>query len=154
MIECTDVEGTRFALLEPPGGTVTGRAPTGAMAEGGVAYVTLEVSDSAGARELYGAALGWKFAPGGGSPDGWQVHDAVPMVGILGGRETATAVPMYLVEDVQSAVQRVRAAGGTSTEPETQSYGVTAVCPTTRAPVLSRPALRAVDSFTQSVSSP
>jgi predicted enzyme related to lactoylglutathione lyase len=50
------------------------------------------------------------------------------MVGILGGQETATALPMYLVEDVHSAVQRVRAAGGTSTEPETQSYGVTAVC--------------------------
>jgi uncharacterized glyoxalase superfamily protein PhnB len=125
--ECTDAEGTRFALLEPPGGTVSGRAPTGATVEGDVAYVTLEFGDSAGARELYGAVLGWTFAPGG-SPDGWQVQDAVPMVGILGGQETATALPMYLVEDVHSAVQRVRAAGGTSTEPETQSYGVTAVC--------------------------
>lgn len=127
VIECADVEGTRFALLEPPGGIVSGRAPTGATVEGDVAYVTLEVGDSARARELYGAVLGWTFAPGG-SPDGWQVQDAVPMVGILGGRETATTLPMYLVEDVRSAVQRVRASGGTSTEPEIQSYGVTAVC--------------------------
>ncbi len=48
------------------------------------------------------------------------------MVGIAGGRPKACCVPMYQVDDIHSAVARVRAAGGTATEPEQQPYGVTA----------------------------
>jgi predicted enzyme related to lactoylglutathione lyase len=35
---------------------------------------------------------------------------------------------MYRVDDIAAAVERVRAAGGTSTDPERQPYGVTADC--------------------------
>jgi len=35
---------------------------------------------------------------------------------------------MWLVEDIAAAVQRVRDAGGTSTEPQRQPYGVMADC--------------------------
>jgi uncharacterized protein len=40
----------------------------------------------------------------------------------------ATAVPMYLVDDIEAAVGRVRAAGGTASDPERQRYGVTSDC--------------------------
>ena len=50
------------------------------------------------------------------------------MTGMVGGADQPTVVPMYRVTDVASAVERVRAAGGTATDPERQPYGVTAVC--------------------------
>jgi predicted enzyme related to lactoylglutathione lyase len=50
------------------------------------------------------------------------------MTGLSGGRRQATGVPMWLVEDIAAAVQRVRDAGGTSTEPQRQPYCVMADC--------------------------
>jgi predicted enzyme related to lactoylglutathione lyase len=60
--------------------------------------------------------------------DGWQVEDVAPMVGMVGRREPATVVPMYRVDDIIVAVERVRAAGGTATDPERQPYGVWSRC--------------------------
>jgi hypothetical protein len=37
-------------------------------------------------------------------------------------------VPMYRVGDVVTAVDAVRGAGGTATDPERQPYGITATC--------------------------
>ena len=37
-------------------------------------------------------------------------------------------MPMWLVDDVEAAVGRVRAAGGTATEPEQRPYGITSEC--------------------------
>jgi len=45
-----------------------------------------------------------------------------------GGHERATAVPMYRVDDIATAVSRVRAGGGTATDPQTQPYGLMSEC--------------------------
>jgi predicted enzyme related to lactoylglutathione lyase len=37
-------------------------------------------------------------------------------------------VPSYYVGDIASAVERVRAAGGTATDPERHPYGVSSEC--------------------------
>jgi predicted enzyme related to lactoylglutathione lyase len=50
------------------------------------------------------------------------------MTGLSGGQERATAVPLWLVADIDAAVERVRASGGTATDPEQQPYGLTADC--------------------------
>ena len=50
------------------------------------------------------------------------------MVGISGGHDSTTTVPMYRVDDIIDVVNRVRQAGGTATEPETQPYGLSAMC--------------------------
>jgi predicted enzyme related to lactoylglutathione lyase len=47
------------------------------------------------------------------------------MTGMHGGNAADTAVPMWKVDDVAAAVERVRAAGGTATDPERQPYGTT-----------------------------
>ena len=60
--------------------------------------------------------------------DGWAVDGVVPMTGMHGGHAEAAAVPMWKVDDVAAAVERVRAAGGTATDPERQPYGTTAEC--------------------------
>ena len=123
----TDDQGVRFALVEPPpraGGER--RAATGTN-PGDLAYVSMVVPDSGRARAFYGSVLGWRFS-GGHAADGWQVDDVIPMIGLAGGAEEAFTMPMYRVDDIAAAVERVRAAGGTATTPERQPYGVTSVC--------------------------
>jgi len=52
----------------------------------------------------------------------------VPMIGLHGGHDRTTVLPMYRVDDIHAAAARVRSAGGTSTDPERQPYGLTAQC--------------------------
>jgi uncharacterized protein len=153
--DCTDDQGTRFAVHQPPGGARpgaavpvavpvrAGRARTGGMGlatagpgvtgpaagphDGDLAYVTFEVTDSRRARDFYGAVLGWQFVPGR-IADGWQVVGTTPLTGLSGGHAEATAVPMWRVADLGAVVGRVRAAGGTSTEPQAEPYGLAADC--------------------------
>jgi uncharacterized glyoxalase superfamily protein PhnB len=126
--ECTDDQGTSFAMFEPPGGVATRStdAPQ-STGDGELAYVTMEVTDSVKARAFYSDVLGWRFSSGRVA-DGWQVDDVAPMVGLSGGHDTARTVPMYRVGDVVAAVEGVRSAGGTATDPERQPYGITATC--------------------------
>ena len=50
------------------------------------------------------------------------------MIGVSGGHATAARVPVWRVSDVPGAVAHVRAAGGTSTEPHREPYGLMAEC--------------------------
>lgn len=124
--DCVDDQGTGFALLQVAGGAAGHRRPA-AAGHGDIVYLTLEVVDAAKARAFYGSVLGWRFTPGH-VEDGWQVEGVVPRIGLVGGREQATVVPMYRVDDVAAAVETVRVAGGSATEPERQPYGVSSVC--------------------------
>jgi predicted enzyme related to lactoylglutathione lyase len=128
--DCTDNQGTRFAVHQypaagPPGAAAAG--PAAAPRDGDLAYITFEVADSRLARDFYGAVLGWRFAPGS-IADGWQVEGTTPMAGLSGGHAEATTVPMWRVADLQATVGRVRAAGGTAAEPRQEPYGLTADC--------------------------
>ena len=118
--ECTDDQGQTFALhLAPP---LTPR-PTRST----VAYLTVEVPDSARYRAFCSAVLGWTFSPGS-IADGWQVQDVAPMVGFAGGARRPAVQPMYRVDDIAAAVAAVRAHGGTATDPQAQPYGVSSEC--------------------------
>jgi uncharacterized glyoxalase superfamily protein PhnB len=90
-------------------------------------YLVLDVVDSAKARAFYGAVLGWRFTPGR-VEDGWNVEGPEPLVGMAGGKARSDAAPMWRVPDVRAAVERIRAAGGTSSEPEQMPYGLSAEC--------------------------
>jgi uncharacterized glyoxalase superfamily protein PhnB len=122
--DCTDNQGTPFALVET-GDDSQGSAP--GQRHGDVAYLTMEVVDSGHARAFYSSVLGWRFRPAR-VMDGWEVDDVVPMVGMKGGEARATTVPMYQVDDIAAAVARIRARGGSATDPERQPYGVTSAC--------------------------
>ncbi len=124
---CTDDQGTAFAVFRPPSGDAGPRLAPHGTRQGDVAYVTIEVVDSARTRSFYGEVLGWRFTPGR-VDDGWQVDDVRPGVGLSGSHEQAVTVPMYLVDDIAAAVGRVRAAGGTASDPAPQPYGVTSDC--------------------------
>ncbi len=87
----------------------------------------MEVQDSRKARTFYGSVLGWQFHPGRVA-DGWNIAGVVPMTGLHGGHPRATTSAMYRVDDIAAAVARVRARGGTATDPEPQDYGITSEC--------------------------
>jgi len=89
--------------------------------------VTLEVPDAARTLEFYGSVLGWRARPGR-APGGWQVEGTTPMIGISGGHPGPAAIPVWQVADVAAAVARVRAGGGTATEPHREPYGLIAEC--------------------------
>ena len=106
------------------------RPPLNGDGQGDISYLTLKVSDSTRARTFYGSVLGWTFEPGR-VDDGWQVVGVQPMTGMWGGGdavEVSTMVPMYRVDDIGTAVERVRAAGGTATDPEQEPYGWSSDC--------------------------
>jgi uncharacterized protein len=127
--DCVDTDGVRFAVYQPPVGPAgaSGQRPGAAQAaqrDGDLIYVTFEVADPGRTLAFYNAVLGWRSHPGR-SPGGWQIEDTTPMIGISGGH-AAAAVPVWRVSDVAAAVARVRAAGGTSTEPHREPYGLIA----------------------------
>jgi predicted enzyme related to lactoylglutathione lyase len=47
---------------------------------------------------------------------------------LSGGHDVTTVLPMYRVDDIDDAVARVRAAGGSATDPENQPYGLSSEC--------------------------
>jgi predicted enzyme related to lactoylglutathione lyase len=137
--DCVDTDGMRFAVYQPvgpPSGPVSppagqaraaGAGPGAAGRDGDLIYVTLEVPDPERTLAFYGAVLGWRSRPGR-SPGGWQVEDTTPMIGVSGGHAETAGVPVWRIADVPAAVARVRAAGGTSTEPHREPYGLIAEC--------------------------
>jgi predicted enzyme related to lactoylglutathione lyase len=128
--DCVDTDGVRFALHQPRGSapaTAGPRAGTAAGHDGDLVYVTLEVPDAARTLAFYCAVLGWRTRPGR-TPGGWQVEGTTPMIGVSGAHAAPTAVPVWQVTDLPAAVAQVRAAGGTSTEPHHEPYGLMAEC--------------------------
>jgi predicted enzyme related to lactoylglutathione lyase len=128
--DCVDTDGVRFALHQPPAMAPAATGPrTSAAAghDGDLVYVTLEVPDAARTLEFYGAVLGWRARPGR-TQGGWQVEDTTPMIGVSGGHSAPATVPVWRVTDLAAAVAEVRAAGGTSTEPHREPYGLMAEC--------------------------
>lgn len=122
--DCVDDQGTVFAVYQPRAGVGTQRSAAGGD-EADLVYVTYEVVDSARARAFYGVLLGWTFTPGS-VEDGWQIVGGSG--GLQGGHPRATAVPMWRVPDLAAAVERVRGAGGTATDPVVQPYGGESEC--------------------------
>jgi predicted enzyme related to lactoylglutathione lyase len=127
--DCVDIDGLRFAVYQPsaaqPG--VAGSRPAAAGQDGDLIYVTLAVPDADRTLAFYRAVLGWRSRPGR-SPGGWQVEGTTPMIGVSGGHAEAAMVPVWRAADVAAAVARVRAAGGASTEPHQEPYGLIAEC--------------------------
>ncbi|WP_040535285.1 VOC family protein [Gordonia namibiensis] len=126
VVDSVDAQGVRFAVFAPePGDVRPDQHPRGI---GAMSYLTVMTPDSARFRDFYGTVLGWTFH-GGRIDDGWEVDDSRPQVGIAGGADTSVAVPMWVTDDVEAAVERVRGAGGTVLEePRTAPYGISARC--------------------------
>jgi len=123
--DCVDDQGNGFALVEMPPDAP--RPPINGARPGDVAYITISPGDEARASEFFASLFGWQFTPGSVAR-GRQVSGPIPMVGLWGGPGRQTITLMFLVEDIAAAVQRIRDAGGSATDPEEQPYGITSDC--------------------------
>lgn len=126
VLDAVDPSGVGFAVFKPNPGTP--RPALNGTGPGELSYITYFTRDSATFRSFYSRFLFWTFEPGR-VEDGWAVQNSQPMAGLAGGSSEPATVPMWTVTDIDAAVARVRAAGGTVIEePSVQSYGKSALC--------------------------
>jgi predicted enzyme related to lactoylglutathione lyase len=123
--EGLDDQGIPFYLHEIPG-RLTGSAPMNGSMEGDLSYITLLVPDLEKMRTFYEAVLGWTYNVG--HAGGTQVNGTTPQIGAgttaKGAHSAPGAVLGYRVDEIEAAVERVRAAGGTASAVETRPYGL------------------------------
>jgi uncharacterized glyoxalase superfamily protein PhnB len=117
ILDCSDDQGLPFSIFDDQE-----HYPSDALA-----YLTVEEPSIDAAVTFHEAVFDWTFRPGN-IPQGRQVDGPTPMTGFAGGASEPAVVPMFAVDDIAAAVDRVRAAGGTATDPERQPYGVTSEC--------------------------
>lgn len=121
--DCRDDQGNGFSLHESPADTprIDGSRP------GDISYITVAPGDEVAASRFYGELFGWTFSPGH-VERGLQVDGPQPMMGFWGGDGRQNITLMFWVEDIHTAVNRVRECGGTATDPEPQPYGLSSEC--------------------------
>jgi uncharacterized glyoxalase superfamily protein PhnB len=117
-----DPFGHRWMLNKPP-------ARATRHAHGDISYVTMVVADDERAKAFYGAVFGWDWEAGG-VPNAWgPVGHAGEEFGVWGDRSQRPEVQLcYRVDDIDSAVQRVRAGGGPAGAVERKPYGLMVDC--------------------------
>lgn len=126
--------GTQGNIRDPFGQRwLVAQAPARGMANqpvrhGQAGYFTFTVPDDEAAKEFYGAVLGWQFTPGRVDRAWGAEGPGMTGSGVWGGQSYAGWKLMYAVDDIHSAVERVRAHGGQAVEPTQEPYGTTADC--------------------------
>jgi uncharacterized protein len=120
------------ALDLPRGVTVSDLSldPTDAepIHHGDVGYVSLWVPDADRAAHFFGAVLGWTYGPSTGPAGARRVEGVRPDHGLQGGEPRSTLFLCFAVDDLPSALERVRAAGGEAGKPHHEPYGDIADC--------------------------
>ncbi|SEF30279.1 Uncharacterized conserved protein PhnB, glyoxalase superfamily [Amycolatopsis pretoriensis] len=106
---------------------VSQAAPARPAPHGSAMYFTLQVPEAEPAKSFYGAVLGWEFTPGSVS-DAWGFSGPGLEGGLWAGDRQVGWKLMYAVEDLESALTRVREQGGRTGEVENHPYGTTADC--------------------------
>jgi uncharacterized glyoxalase superfamily protein PhnB len=115
-----DPFGHRWMLLRPPGQATRYR-------QGDIANVSIVARDAERAKEFYEAVLRVPFSPG--RAGSWNTEVTTPRIGVWSPEGVEPGVELaFRVDDLAAAVERVRSAGGRSSDPERQSYGLTAEC--------------------------
>jgi predicted enzyme related to lactoylglutathione lyase len=89
---------------------------------GDLGYVSLWVPDVGRAIAFYSAVLGWQFTPSSG-PENSGVEGLNLSHGLSGGHEHPTLFLCFCVEDLDEALERIRAGGGEHEEPTAEEYG-------------------------------
>ena len=115
-----DPFGHRWILLRRP-------ARATRLRQGDVANLTMMTRDAHRAKEFYQAVLRVPFSSG--HPGTWRTDEISPPLGIRSSPGGEPQVELsYRVDDIAAAVERVRAAGGQSGDPERKPYGLLAEC--------------------------
>ncbi len=108
---CRDPQGVRFNLSVPRTGY---RQPARRSTQTGeLFYWTLPAPDADQSRAFFAEVFGWEFGEPG-EQGGMHVSNRLPDGGLGGGREGAAPELFFRVDDLDQAMDQVRALGGTA----------------------------------------
>lgn len=122
---CADDQGMPFSIFQAPAAE---RGPAPDAGSGEIVYLTFEVTDTVRFRAFFSAVFGWTFSQGRAGGDRYNIDGIRPLSGLAGGHVETTVVPQYIVDDLDAAIARVRAGGGSANEPQVQPYGRSTDC--------------------------
>lgn len=123
--ECTDDQGGPFAIWQPSTTYAEDGPPK--PSDGDLFYYVLRVADDDTAKRFYGQLFGWELTTGS-HPHGWNITNTEPPGGMFGAGTSGPISVYFRVSDIEAAVRRVRAAGGTPGPVEPNSVGWHADC--------------------------
>jgi uncharacterized glyoxalase superfamily protein PhnB len=89
-------------------------------------YFTFNVPDGARAEAFFARLFDWEIVSG--HPGSYHIANPSPPGGIAGGAATTDLTLYFRVDDIQTAVARVRELGGTAEEPILWDSGWSAAC--------------------------
>jgi PhnB protein len=92
--------------------------------QGDLYYFTLPTPDLAKAQTFYGAVLGWTFD----DPNNGHIGNISAPPGSAHGAASGTTDLYFVVDDIRTAIVRVREMGGTAEEPVFHDSGAAATC--------------------------
>lgn len=116
-----DPFGHRWLIARPPAGVTR-------LRQGDVARVTMVTTDVERAKEFYETVLEVPFTPGG-VPGAWGAADVAPHFAMWAPEGATPQVQLcFRVDDVEAAVERVRAAGGTAQAVARRPFGLLVEC--------------------------
>lgn len=88
---------------------------------GAPSFIELGVPAGSAARKFYGDVLGWTFTDMG--KDNFLAQTPTIQIGIHPGDADAVFVVYFVVDDLEAAIARVRAAGGKADDPGPEQEG-------------------------------
>jgi uncharacterized glyoxalase superfamily protein PhnB len=116
-----------FRVEVASGAAASGAAPhpqAKHLEQGDLYYFTLPVADVPKAKRFFGAVLGWQFA----ATDNGHIENISAPPGAVATSTDDGPRLWFVVDDIHTAVARVRAAGGTAQEPVNYESGWSADC--------------------------
>ncbi|WP_370945944.1 VOC family protein [Amycolatopsis sp. cg5] len=119
-----DPFGQRWLVSQAAAPTAPEQKPA---KHGEAMYFTFQAPDDKLAKTFYSAVLGWQFSAGR-VEGAWGFEGPGLPGGLWGGQQQVGWKLMYAVDDLEAALDRVRAQGGQPGEIEHNPYGDTADC--------------------------
>lgn len=123
--ECTDDQGGPFAIWQPERSYAPDGPPKCDI--GDLHYLVVRTGDAERGKAFYGRLFGWEFSEGN-HPSGWNVTNTEPAAGMFGAGEPGPIVAYFRVAQIESALERVHAAGGTPGAAQRNAVGWHADC--------------------------
>lgn len=123
--ECVDDQGGAFAIWQPEPSYAPTRPPK--PGNGDLFYSVVQTADAAKAKRFYGELFGWRFTEGSHA-NGWNIEGVEPPAGLFAAGEPGPTTVYFQVDDIEAALERVTAAGGTAGAVQPNSAGWHADC--------------------------
>jgi uncharacterized protein len=89
---------------------------------GDACYFVMPVADAERAQRFYGDLLGWRFVPGN-VEGGFNIDNVRPPGGIHESGDEGGPELYFMVDDLERAIERVRALGGEADAPKPTEGG-------------------------------